>query len=508
MFFNRAQNLGSNDRHERSDSMGNVPRTNIPRAEESEGHKLCDKEHEQQIDNSNTVLEKIASLYAERLLSDITLEVGGKHFAAHRLILCASSDVFQVMLMNPNWSESQETQISLQEDPACVLVFPDFLKYLYTGKLHINHFLVLPLVTLADKYNVKDLVHLCVDYMCRHVVSATRHNQLVLWLQYTLNCNHSLVYKACASFIAWNFELVSDMEDFGTLETDVLISFLQKSDLVISDEVAVFQCVAKWLTIQENKLLSIHGEAEAQYHFTSLVAEVMSHVRFPMMSPRQLASLLIHSLTSRFKDFFIERMALAMAFHNNQNDHRVLAVLQDKNGHLLFTPRLYTTEQWSASLIIENYPSLATYGVRTLVFNTPISFQDSHSDHFFEWTVDIYPKGVWFKKFYLIVWQGTLEIPESVSKTVRLSLTQKDPEDIARVSVGILICGKQDGLEHVRRVVQKNFVFSEEERMLNINDLVPYEDLNDLRVGRSAYLTGPNSDCLKLHVVITPLPTF
>ncbi|PRD20880.1 UNVERIFIED_CONTAM: Btbd17 [Trichonephila clavipes] len=63
----------------------------------------------------------------------------------------------------------------------------------------------------------------------------------VLWLQYTLNCGHSLVYKACASFIAWNFELVSDMEDFGTLETDVLISFLQKSDLVISDEVAVFQ---------------------------------------------------------------------------------------------------------------------------------------------------------------------------------------------------------------------------------------------------------------------------
>ncbi|GIY45860.1 hypothetical protein CEXT_640651 [Caerostris extrusa] len=335
--------------------------------------------------------DSMASLYAERLLSDIILEVGGKQFAAHRLILCASSDVFQVMLMNPNWTESQETKISLQEDPA---------------------------LTLADKYNVKDLVHLCVDYMCRHVVSATRHNQLVLWLQYTLNCG-------------------------------------LKSDLVISDEVAVFHCVANWLSVQENKLLSMHGEAEAHYHFTNLVSEVMSHVRFPMMSPRQLASLLIHPLTSRFKDFFIERMALAMAFHNNQNDHRVLSVLQEQNGYLLFTPRLYTTEQWSASLIIENYPSLATYGVRTLVFNTPISFQDSHSDHFYEWTVDIYPKGVWFKKFYLIVWQGTLEIPESVSKTVRLSLTQKDPEDVARVSVGILICGKQDGLEHIRRVVQK-----------------------------------------------------
>ncbi|XP_015912040.1 BTB/POZ domain-containing protein 17 [Parasteatoda tepidariorum] len=504
MFFSRAQNLGSkNDRPEHSNH-GSCSRTDTA----PEGHRLCDKEHEQQIDNSNTVLEKIASLYAERLLSDITLEVGGKHFAAHRLILCASSDVFQVMLMNPNWSESQETKICLQEDPACVLVFPDFLKYLYTGKLHINHFLVLPLVTLADKYNVKDLVHLCVDYMCRHVVSATRHNQLVLWLQYTLNCGHSLVYKACASFITWNFELVCDMEDFGSLETEVLISFLRQSDLVISDEVAVFQCVAKWLAIQEQKLLSIHSQPDASYHFANLVTEVMSHVRFPMMSPRQLASLLIHSLTSRFKDFFIERMALAMAFHSNQTDHRVLDALQKEDGLLLFTPRLYTAEKWSACLSVENYHSLQSYGVSTLVFTTPCSFSECHSNETFEWTAELYPKGVWFKKFFLIVWQGTLEVPESVSKTVRLSLTQKDPDVVARVSVGILICGKQDGIEHVRKVVQKNFVFTDEERMLNINELVPFDDLNDLRSSRSSYLTGPNSDCFKLHIVITPLCAF
>lgn len=92
MFFNRAQNYGSNSRTDPLNRPTTCPRTENP----SEGHKLCDKEHEQQIDNSNTVLEKIASLYAERLLSDITLEVGGKQFAAHRLILCASSDVFQV----------------------------------------------------------------------------------------------------------------------------------------------------------------------------------------------------------------------------------------------------------------------------------------------------------------------------------------------------------------------------------------------------------------------------
>lgn len=49
-----------------------------------------------QIDNSGSVLEKIAGLYAERLMSDIVLVVGPREFPAHRLILCASSDVFQV----------------------------------------------------------------------------------------------------------------------------------------------------------------------------------------------------------------------------------------------------------------------------------------------------------------------------------------------------------------------------------------------------------------------------
>ena len=48
------------------------------------------------LDNSSTVLSKIASLYAERLMSDVILVVGASEFPCHRLILCASSDVFQV----------------------------------------------------------------------------------------------------------------------------------------------------------------------------------------------------------------------------------------------------------------------------------------------------------------------------------------------------------------------------------------------------------------------------
>lgn len=172
----------------------------------NDAHQYCDNDHIQKVDNSSTVLEKIATLYADRLLSDIILDVGGKQYESHRLILCASSDVFQVMLMNPNWCESQEKVILLQEEDECAKVFPEFLKYLYTGIIDINHTLVLPLVTLADKYNVRDLIKLCVEYMRKHIVSAAKHNQLVKWLQYSLNCGHDSVTTACMNFVSWNFE--------------------------------------------------------------------------------------------------------------------------------------------------------------------------------------------------------------------------------------------------------------------------------------------------------------
>uniref|UniRef100_T1J0N0 BTB domain-containing protein n=1 Tax=Strigamia maritima TaxID=126957 RepID=T1J0N0_STRMM len=466
-----------------------------------EGHKLCDKDHELQIDNSATVLEKIASLYAERLLSDITLIVGGRQFPAHRLILCASSDVFQVMLMNPNWTESQETTVNLQEDPACISTFGDFLKYLYTGKIHINHYTVLPLLTLADKYNVRDLINLCIDYMCQHIVSAAACNQLISWLQYTLNCGHDRVGQDCHNFIKWNFQMVTDTEDLISLETDVLISFLTECDLVIHDEFALYSCVAKWLAAQEQKLKLREDTSNIEEQFKALVTEVMLYIRFPMMSPRQLAELLLYPLTIRFKEFFVEKMAVAMAFHSGQKDRVDLAV--KTFTYKLFKPRLYTIETWSASLTVENYLNFQCYGIRTLVFSSPASSSEVFSDKVFDWSVDVYPKGVWFKKFQLIVWQGTLEMPETILRTVRLSVMSKD-NDTARVNVGILISGMQDGVEHVKTVVQKRFVFTESEQMLNIDNLIPFDELNDIR-NKSPYLVGAFCNTLKLQIVITPM---
>lgn|SRR5690349_17203853 len=127
---------------------------------------------EVEIGDQQSVLLKVAGLYASHLLSDISLVVGENRYPAHRVILSASSEVFQCMLLNPQWQECKESVIHLVEDPQSSRVFPQFLKYLYTGQVRISIETAMPLLSLADKYNIKDLIVLCRDYMSKNIAVA------------------------------------------------------------------------------------------------------------------------------------------------------------------------------------------------------------------------------------------------------------------------------------------------------------------------------------------------
>lgn len=472
----------------------------------------CESSDSVEVDNSRIVLLKIAMLYAERLMNDICLVVNGIEYPAHRLILCASSDVFQVMLMSPQWSESQESRITLQETPQCVPIFSEFLRYFYTGYIRINYSVVLPILSLADKYNVKDLISLCLEYMQNHIALAAIHSTLVSWLQYTSNCGHHRITQACQNFIKWNFELVAKTTDFGNFDLEILVSLLHQSSLVIKDEMTLYKCLESWLDHQANRLKTQLSQEELEATLEQLVITVMSPVRFPMMSPRQLAELLLYSLTKKYKEFFVERMSIGMSFHSGQIDRVKEVSSNEEDGALLFEPRLYTVDTCSSLVTIENFHNLPSYHTSTLVFSSHSCLAEYVGDRACEWVVDIYPKGVWFKKFFLIVWQGTVEMPEHVKRSVRLSLTCKEPpvnsNDDMRVKIGVLIYGLQDGVEHIARVTEIIHRFSDTERVLNLDDLLPFEELNpqqgSVQDNRSPFLVGPNKDMLKLHIVISP----
>ena len=143
--------------------------------------------------------------------------------------------------MNPNWSESLESRIVLRETPSCEAVFEGFLKYFYTGKITFDFATVIPILSLADKYNVKDLLEIGLSYMRRNVSNACRRNQVVSWYQFASGAGHADVAALVAAHIRANFETVSENVDFSNCELDTLLFFADANDLVMPSEMTFFR---------------------------------------------------------------------------------------------------------------------------------------------------------------------------------------------------------------------------------------------------------------------------
>jgi len=476
--------------------------------EEPPAKRLClaweEEDHEVfAMDNSRELVEKIAGLYAERLLSDVLLVVGDQQLPAHRLILSASSEVFQTMLMNKHWNEAQKKEIVLKETPECQAVFEVFLKYLYTGKIKVDYANVIPLLQLADKYNVKDLLRVGLDFMSRNVALAARKNQVVSWYQFTTNCGYRTQAELCLNFIKWNFNLVSSSIDWANLELDSLIHILASSDVVTDGEVTVFKAVESWLCSRREEMEK-RGEENIDLHMERLTQQTVELVRFPMMSPSQLADLLLSPITSQHMCLMVGRMQAAMAYHRDVQG-AVSSLVRYCHGDKLVTPRLYTEDKYCASLSVDYFPQLPVYHCRSLVFSSHESTADHCGDSQLDWVVDLYPKGVWFQKCFKIFTSGTMkEVPERVLRTVRASVSTKHEFEEKRVKIGVLVVGQQEGFVHIRHVRTANYIFSQNDQIVNFDDLLSFDELNDQKV-RSNFLSGVNRESLKIHVTITPL---
>ncbi|XP_065204072.1 speckle-type POZ protein-like [Planococcus citri] len=90
--------------------------------------------------------------------SDVTISVKGKNYPAHKLILAARSSVFKAMFRN-DMQESQKNRIvinDIEEE-----TFEEMLHYIYTGKVKNLEESAFELLSVADKYDLKELKNAC-----------------------------------------------------------------------------------------------------------------------------------------------------------------------------------------------------------------------------------------------------------------------------------------------------------------------------------------------------------
>lgn len=210
-------------------------------------------------------------------------------------------------------------------------------------------------------------MQLCVDYMLKHIAKAATQGVLVSWLHYTISFSpyHQEITDAIQRFLKWNLDIMAEAKDFVDLDINILIVLLQQNDLVLKNEYELFTYAENWFSMKKRQLdveqttSSITDEQKAQ-NLRDMLRSIFIHIRYPMMSPRDLANLLLKPLIKQDTDFFVERISIGMTYHAGQVEC-VQKVKRSADGRLQFTPRLYTSDTYGLSMDVPDFENVGNY---------------------------------------------------------------------------------------------------------------------------------------------------
>ncbi|CAL4933545.1 unnamed protein product [Urochloa decumbens] len=134
--------------------------------------------------------------------ADVTFQVAGEAFSAHRILLAARSRVFKAQLLG-KMRESTATWDCICIDDMLPQVFKTLLHFIYTDSLpqmeeqQEEALMAQHLLEAADRYDMHRLKRICEDKLCRHLDVSTAATTLVLAEQH--HC-HGLK-EACIEFL-------------------------------------------------------------------------------------------------------------------------------------------------------------------------------------------------------------------------------------------------------------------------------------------------------------------
>ena len=262
---------------------------------------------------SPTIYSGISALRSDNTHADVTLQVGSKQYPAHKLILTAVSPVFQRMFSD-NWREKDKKSVSLQESSECEEVFGTFLDFLYrcnNGVKPLSEDNVVPLLTLADKYEVVDLKDLCSKYMETLIEGSIE--KAFGWLSFAEDAQLGSVIRRCYDVICWNFAKATLHSGWMALTSDQLLTILKGNDIIVDNEYDVFCAALKWLTVNNDLSESCENE-------------IVPLIEFRNMQKGELQEACKSLLATEYLSVFNDSIDNAIGFRNAESYHSQLPV--------------------------------------------------------------------------------------------------------------------------------------------------------------------------------------
>ncbi|TNN71563.1 BTB/POZ domain-containing protein 17 [Liparis tanakae] len=429
------------------------------------------------LNHSMSLVERMETLLALGNGSDVTLRVQTintdevKVIPAHSLVLTLQSDVFEELMLSRN-----NSTVVLRETPDCAAVFDKFVRYLYCGDVSVRLDQAISLHRLASKYHVWGLQQGLTQYMTQHLPSDSPTGHVIGWYNYALHIGDAVLRDSCLQYLSWNLSSVLQSGEWGSISEDLLLSLLQRSDLILQSELELYEALEAW--ISQNQPVS------------STVESALRAVRYGMIPPQHLFRLQKQSLLLQ-KHYESIRDLLYLAFQFHSASPIQLAKYFDVNCSI-FTPRNYLSTSWGSPWVI-NSP---TRDDRSFSFQTQLGPSGHDSIKRVTWNALFSPRWLPLNARSTYTELGAMQPTRTDGGRPRIIVTPATSSpDFAGVSFQktVIVMAKQLGKVVVRHVF--NFHQSTEEAGDFLADA-------DLQRRASEYLIDSS---LHLHIVIKPL---
>ncbi|XP_064606856.1 BTB/POZ domain-containing protein 19-like [Liolophura sinensis] len=234
--------------------------------------------------------------------SDIRFVIGPnrKNIYAHKCILAARCPVFGAM-----FADQSQKNGSPEKDVPFVLsdmspdVFLSVLEFIYTNCVTLKKDSAIDVLATALEYGLDELRKVCVDYLVKQLTC----DNVCEVLQAAVTYSQDNLREQALVYIERNTATVLKSKSFSELGEEALSAILMRDNLDI-DEMDIFLAVKEWANVNSVVLSKPLCE---------VTKSVVKHVRFPLLSPEELAKL--EEENKRDKIIPMECFSYAWKFH-------------------------------------------------------------------------------------------------------------------------------------------------------------------------------------------------
>ena len=241
----------------------------------------------------STISERTKFIFNNELLSDVKFVVPAlqneskswkshlKCIPAHKFILAISSPVFYAMF----YGEMAETSGTIQLPDCDYESLLELFRFLYSDEVNLSGSNVMQVLYLAKKYLVPSLADKCTEYLQEHLEASNVFSVLPQAQKF----EDKDLEERCWEVIKTHTENALTSEEFVTLERSVVESVVKRESLSVK-EVDLFKAVDRWATKEvERQGLTADGVVKRRI----LGEEIVKAIRFPVMSQKEFASVVV-----------------------------------------------------------------------------------------------------------------------------------------------------------------------------------------------------------------------